>query len=150
MVPSYWTIAMLAIQYSGIMSCSDDEKVTAMKRDARLCVEFGDYCSSCISVFGKCVACLERTKSYCCFNSHLARIINEQGRAQVGKGWGSDTARNPDCSGFSVAQLQSLDFSRMDLSEFYAEITPTILNPGTAASNAAAKVPACYFGNGQC
>ena len=116
LVPSYWTIAMLAIQYSGILSCSDDEKVTAMKRDARLCVEFGDYCSSCISVFGKCVACLERTKSYCCFNSHLARIINEQGRAQVGKGWGSDTARNPDCSGFSVAQLQSLDFSRMDLS----------------------------------
>ena len=150
LVPSYWTIAMLAIQYSGIMSCSDDEKVTAMKRDARLCVEFGDYCSRCISVFGKCVACLERTKSYCCFNSHLARIINEQGRAQVGKTWGSDTARNPDCSGFSVAQLQSLDFSRMDLSEFYAEITPTILNAGTAASNAAARVPACYFGNGQC
>jgi conjugal transfer mating pair stabilization protein TraN len=150
LVPSYWTIAMLAIQYSGIMSCSDEEKVTAMKRDARLCVEFGDYCSSCISVFGKCVACLERTKSYCCFNSHLARIINEQGRAQVGKSWGSDTARNPDCSGFSVAQLQRLDFSRMDLSEFYAEITPTILNAGTAASNAAARVPACYFGNGQC
>ena len=150
LVPSYWTIAMLAIQYSGIMSCSDDEKVTAMKRDARLCVEFGDYCSSCITVFGKCVACLERTKSYCCFNSHLARIINEQGRAQVGKTWGSDTARNPDCSGFSVAQLQSLDFSRMDLSEFYAEITPTILNAGTAASNAAARVPGCYFGNGQC
>ena len=49
-----------------------------------------------------------------------------------------------------MAQLQSLDFSRMDLSEFYAEITPTILNPGTAAGNAAARVPACYFGNGQC
>jgi conjugal transfer mating pair stabilization protein TraN len=150
LVPSYWTIAMLAIQYSGILSCSDEEKVMAMKRDARLCVEFGDYCSSCITVFGKCVACLERTKSYCCFNSHLARIINEQGRAQVGKTWGSDTARNPDCSGFSVAQLSSLDFSRMDLSEFYAEITPTILNAGTAAGNAAGRVPACYFGNGQC
>src|SRR5207247_3286548 len=115
-----------------------------------LCVEFGDYCSRCISVFGKCVTCLERTKSYCCFNSHLARIINEQGRAQVGKTWGSDTARNPDCSGFSVAQLQSLDFSRMDLSELYAEITPTILNPGAAARNAAARVPACYFGKRQC
>jgi conjugal transfer mating pair stabilization protein TraN len=38
----------------------------------------------------------------------------------------------------------------MDLSEFYAEITPTILNAGAAASNAAARVPACYFGNGQC
>src|SRR6202040_4475495 len=71
LVPSYWTIAMLAIQYSGIMSCSDDEKITAMKRDARLCVEFGDYCSSCITVFGRGVACLERTKTLCSFKSHL-------------------------------------------------------------------------------
>lgn len=150
LVPSYWTIVMLAIQYSGIMSCEDQDKITAMKRDARLCVEFGDYCSTCIRVFGRCVSCLERTKSFCCFNSHLARIINEQGRSQVGKTWGSDTARNPDCSGFSVAELQRLDFSRMDLSEFYAEITPTLLNAGAAAGNAAAKVPACYFGQGQC
>src|SRR5438132_7887451 len=92
LVPSYWTIAMLAIQYSGILSCSDEEKITAMKRDARLCVQFGDYCSSCISVFGKCVACLERTKSYCCFNSHLARIINQHARAQAGQGRGRDPA----------------------------------------------------------
>ena len=41
----------------------------------------------------------------CCFNSMLARIVNEQGRAQVGKGWGG--AQSPDCSGFTVAQLQT-------------------------------------------
>ena len=122
LVPSYWTIAMLAIQYSGIMSCSDEEKITAMKRDARLCVEFGDYCSRCINVFGRCVACLERTKSYCCFNSHLARIINEQGRAQVGKTWGSDTARNPDCSGFSVAQLRDLQ-GRLEHQAYHDPLT---------------------------
>ena len=150
LVPSYWTIAMLAIQYSGILTCSDEEKVTAMKRDARLCVEFGDYCSSCITVFGRCVACLARTKSFCCFNSHLARIINEQGRAQVGKTWGSDTARNPDCSGFSVAQLQSLDFSRIDFSEFYAEIAPTLPSASTYVNDASSKIPSCYFGSGKC
>ena len=150
LVPSYWTIAMLAIQYSGIFSCSDEEKTTAMKRDARLCVEFGDYCSSCITVFGRCVACLARTKSFCCFNSHLARIINEQGRAQVGKTWGSDTARNPDCSGFSVAELQSLDFSHIDFSEFYAEIAPTLPSASTYVDNASNKVPSCYFGSGKC
>ena len=150
LVPSYWTIAMLAIQYSGILSCADQEKVTAMKRDARLCVEFGDYCSRCITVFGRCVACLERTKSFCCFNSHLARIINEQGRRQIGKTWGSNTAQNPDCSGFSVAQLQSLDFSRLDLSEFYAEISPTLPNASTYVGNANSKIPSCYFGNGKC
>ena len=150
LVPSYWTLAMLAIQYSGILSCEDQEKVTAMKRDARLCVAFGDYCSRCVRVFGRCVACLERTQSFCCFNSHLARIINEQGRAQVGKGWGGNTAQSPDCSGFSVAQLQMLDFSRLDLSEFYAEITPTLPNAATYAGTANSAIPTCYFGNGKC
>lgn len=150
MVPSYWTIIMLAIQYSGIMSCEDQDKITAMKRDARLCVEFGDYCSRCIRVFGRCVSCLERTKSFCCFHSHLARIINEQGRRQIGRTWGYDTARSPDCSGFSVAELQSLDFSRMDLSEFYAEISPTLPSAATYVDNANNKILSCYFGNGKC
>ena len=59
----------------------------------------------------------------------LARIINEQGRLQVVKGWGS--ARSPDCSGFSIAQLQALDFARMDLTEFYASIVPKL--PDAAA-----------------
>jgi conjugal transfer mating pair stabilization protein TraN len=121
-----------------------------MKRDARLCVAFGDYCSRCITVFGHCVACLERTKSFCCFNSHLARIINEHGRQQIGKTWGTDTAQSPDCSGFTVAQLQSLDFSKMDLSEFYAEISPALPGASTYVNNANSKIPACYFGNGQC
>jgi conjugal transfer mating pair stabilization protein TraN len=150
LVPSYWTIAMLAIQYSGILTCSDEEKVTAMKRDARLCVEFGTYCSSCITVFGRCVACLARTQSFCCFNSQLALIINQQGRQQIGKSWGTDTAQNPDCSGFIVAQLQSLDFSKMDLSAFYAEISPTLPSASTYINNANSKIPSCYFGNGQC
>lgn len=150
LVPSYWTISMLAIQYSGLLSCSDNEQVTAMKRDARLCVDFGDYCSRCVTVFGRCVACLERTQSFCCFNSHLARIINEQGRAQVGKGWGNDTARTPDCSGFTVAQLQGLDLSRIDFSEFYAEIAPTLPDAASFVNNAGGTIPTCYFENGQC
>ena len=104
----------------------------------------------CRCVACRCVACLARTKSFCCFNSHLARIINEQGRGQIGKSWGSNTAQNPDCSGFSVAQLQSLDFSRMDFSEFYAEISPTLPSVGTYVGNAGSKVPSCYFGNGKC
>ncbi len=56
-------------------------------------------------------------------------MINEQGRAQIGKGWGD--AQNPDCSGFTVAQLQSLNFAAMDLREFYASIVPTLPNIAT-------------------
>jgi conjugal transfer mating pair stabilization protein TraN len=86
---------------------------------------------------------IETTESYCCFNSRLARILNEQGRAQLGKGWGG--AQSPDCSGFTLVQLQALDFSRMDLSEFYAEIAPTLPNLGDTQQRAQQKVHS-YFG----
>lgn len=144
-VPGWWTLAILAIQASGILSCPDAEQVTAMKRDASLCVALGEYCSRRLPIIRTCI---ETTQSYCCFNSRLARLINEQGLAQVGRGFGSATS--PSCSGFSVPELQALDFARMDLSEFYAEIAPTAANVGALSGAAAARVPACYFGAGRC
>ena len=139
LAPGPWTIAMLAIQLSGILNCEQAEQVLAMKRDSRLCHSVGSYCSSRTPIVKICV---EKTESYCCFNSRLARILNEQGRAQVGKTWGS--AQSPDCSGFSVAQLQSLDFSRMDLSEFYAEIAPKLPDAGAMRARAQQKVENYY------
>jgi conjugal transfer mating pair stabilization protein TraN len=135
LVPGPWTIAMLAIQLSGILDCEQDEQILAMKRDARLCAGVGSYCSSRIPILR---ICIETTESYCCFNSRLSRIINEQGRAQLGKGWGAP--QSPDCSGFTVTQLQSLDFSRMNLSEFYAEIAPTLPDVGAMRNRAQQKI----------
>jgi conjugal transfer mating pair stabilization protein TraN len=100
----------------------------------------GSYCSSRLPIIR---VCIETTESYCCFNSRLARILNEQGRAQLGRGWGG--AESPDCSGFTVAQLQALDFSRMNLAEFYAEIAPTLPDAGTLRSRAQQKING-YFG----
>ena len=65
------------------------------------------------------------------------------GRGHRGRGWGG--AESPDCSGFTVAQLQSLDFSRMNLAEFYAEIAPTLPDVGTLRSRAQQKING-YFG----
>ncbi len=121
LVPGPWTLAMLAIQLSGLLSCEQAEQILALKRDNALCHSVGSYCSKKIPLIGTCI---ETTHTHCCFNSGLSRLINEQGRSQLGRGWGS--ARGPDCSGFTVTQLQTLDFGRMDLSEFYAEIAPTL------------------------
>lgn len=74
----------------------------------------GTYCSK------KVVTCVERKESYCCYNSPLARILQEQGRPQLGKGWGS--AQHPQCEGFTQDELERLDFDAMDLSEFEALI----------------------------
>jgi conjugal transfer mating pair stabilization protein TraN len=125
LVPGPWTIAMLAIQLSGLLSCDQAEQLLAMKKSNNLCHSVGSYCSSKVPILGTCI---QTTQTYCCFNSRLSRILNEQGRAQLARGWGG--AKSPDCGGFTVAQLQSLDFSRMDLTEFYAEIAPTLPDLG--------------------
>jgi len=139
LAPGPWTIAILAIQLSGILSCDQAEQVLAMKRDTRLCRSVGSYCSSRIPIIK---VCIERTESYCCFNSRLARILNEQGRAQIGRGWGG--AESPDCGGFSLAQFQALDFSRMNLAEFYAEITPTLPDTGAMRARVQQKIESYY------
>jgi conjugal transfer mating pair stabilization protein TraN len=139
LVPGPWSIAIFAIEFSGILNCDQAEQILAMKKDTRLCHSVGSYCSSKIPIIG---VCIEKTESYCCFNSRLARLINEQGRGQVGRGWRG--AETPDCSGFTIAQLQSLDFSRMDLSEFYAEIAPTLPDNAAMRAKVQQKVDSYY------
>ena len=127
-----------------MVDCPKAAQVTAMKKDANLCHSLGDYCSS--RDFFR--SCIERTQTYCCFPSKLGRIINEQGKVQLGQSWGD--AEHPQCGGFTIAELQSLDFSKMDLSEFYADIAPTLPDVGALQGNAMGKKAACYFGAGKC
>lgn len=145
-----WTLVIAVIIYViiSMMSCNEEEARLALKEGAKLCHSIGTYCSSCIKIFGSCVSCIEETTTKCCFNSMIARIVNEQGRVQIGKGWGG--AENPDCSGFTVAQLQTLDFAKMDLSEFYASLVPKSPDLGAIQTNNASRVPTCYFGQGKC
>lgn len=145
-----WSLAITAVMYIAVsmMSCSAGEGKLAMKEGASLCKTIGTWCSACIRVLGKCISCIERTTGKCCFNSRLARMINEQGRAQLGIGWGNP--RNPACAGFTVAQLQRLDFSKMDLTEFYASIVPTLPDAAAIKDAAARRAPTCYLGKGKC
>ena len=71
----------------------------------------GSYCSD--KFFG---LCLENMKVYCVFHSLLGLIIQEQGRAQLGIGFGSP--HNPDCSGLTPTQFQELNFSNFDFTEY--------------------------------
>jgi conjugal transfer mating pair stabilization protein TraN len=146
--PMTLAIAVVIYVIISMMSCSQGEGELAMKEGAGLCHSIGTWCSSCLMLLGSCVSCLEHTTSKCCFNSRLARIVNEQGRVQIGKGWGS--AQGPDCSGFTVAQLQALDVAAMDLSEFYASIVPKSPDLTAIQGSKSTRVPACYFGQGKC
>ncbi|WP_245857934.1 conjugal transfer protein TraN [Sphingomonas ginsenosidimutans] len=93
----------------------DREEVLLHQRDAQgLCHYVGSYCSD--SVFGICVT---KKKAYCCFESKLSRILQEQGRPQINKPWAS--AKKESCKGFTIDEFARLDLSRMDFSEVYAE-----------------------------
>lgn len=100
----------------GWLSCTKDEVALGVKRGSNLCFQTGEKCTK-KTFFG---SCLEKTRSYCCFKSTLARIINTEGRRQLGKGQG--------CDGFTLNELERLDFSQMDFSEFINEIVPTDIN----------------------
>ena len=98
----------------GLDQCSSDEQRLALSRQGGLCHSIGSYCSN-NTLFG----CTSRKETLCCFKSKLARIIHEQGRDQLGLNWGSP--EGPICDGITIEQLQSLDFSQIDFSEFYTD-----------------------------
>lgn len=108
----------IVMQY---LQCNQTEQLLGLRKDQRLCTYVGSWCSS--KFLG---ACITKKEGYCCYNSRLSRIINEQGRSQIGKSYGDP--KNPNCSGFTADELSQLDFSKMNLSEFIAEITPKNLN----------------------
>ena len=112
-----------------LLKCEQSEQITAMRRDQNLCQEIGTYCSNELKLLVAKI-CIEHTTSFCCFNSRLARIINQQARPQIGKGWGD--GQSPNCRGFTMDEFASIDFSRVDLSEFTAEIMANVKMPNVS------------------
>lgn len=102
-----------------LAGCDQEDMETGMLRGSGMCHEVGTYCTA--SILG---ICIQKAKGHCCFNTKLGRIIQEQGRSQLKSfntlGWG--TPKTPYCRGFTPEEFQALDFSKMDLSEYYAEI----------------------------
>jgi conjugal transfer mating pair stabilization protein TraN len=120
-----WTFAaQIAIQIViKLISCEQPEKVLGMKRGNNLCEFVGSWCSKEINyLFG--TACIQHKESYCCFNSKLAKIINKGGKTQLRRDYG--TAQAPNCSGFTANEMERLDFSQMDLAEFYGDLIKTM------------------------
>lgn len=105
--------------------CTDDEKLLSKYRKETndKSVEVGEYCSKYLKL-GFAKICTQKKKTYCVFNSKLARIIHQQGRPQLGIAWGS--AKAPNCRGFTPEEFQKIDFSKLDLSEFYGDLQAKI------------------------
>jgi hypothetical protein len=98
-----------------LAGCSGEETELADWRSKNRCILVGTYCAE--KALGQCI---RKKTSFCCFGTKLSKIIQEQGRFQLGRGWGD--VKNPDCGGLSPEELGRIDLSRVDLSELYADI----------------------------
>ena len=101
----------------GLQKCKPEEKALAIKKEKGLCTQTGNYCAARDPITKSCI---EMKQTYCCFGSKLARIFQEQGRAQLGISWGDQ--KSPDCRGFTIDELQKIDFTKLDLQELYTEL----------------------------
>lgn len=108
----------------GLTDCSPEERTLKKKRTAGLCHYVGTYCAEKIPIIGTCI---KKKSTYCCFGSKLSKAFHEQGRAQIKLGWGE--AKNPICRGFTIEEIQKIDFSKLDLREVYEDLMKTF-KPG--------------------
>ncbi len=95
----------------GLGNCSASERELAEERNAGNTHYLGRYCSK-RTFFG---VCIRRSRAWCVFGSKLGRILQQQGRAQLGVGWS-------DCRGLTVAEIEGIDFDRLDLTEFTEDL----------------------------
>ncbi len=102
----------------GLANCSAEEKELAEERHAGNTHYLGRRCAK--RVFGVCV---KRERVWCLFGSKLGRILHQQARPQLGIGWGH-------CRGFTVAEIERIDFDRVNLTEFTENLEDGAREPG--------------------
>ena len=108
----------------GLANCSQGEIELARERHAGNTHYLGRRCAK--RVFGFCV---RRERVWCVFGSKLGRILHEQARPQLGLGWSS-------CEGFTVEQVERIDFEAVDLSEFTDNLMDGSMEPSVSLPEA--------------
>ena len=109
----------------GLADCSPEEVALAQERNAGNTHYLGRYCSR-RTLFG---ICIRRSRAWCVFGSKLGRILQQQGRAQLGIPWST-------CRGFTVDEIETIDFEGLDLSEFARDLMDGSKEPSVSLPDA--------------
>ena len=107
-----------------LASCSPEEKDLVAQRKLNKCLRIGTYCTD--KVLG---VCTRKKTTYCCYPSKLSKIINVQGKKQLGLSFGN--AEHPECGGLTLDEINRIDFSKLDLTELFSEIFEKFTTPNT-------------------
>jgi conjugal transfer mating pair stabilization protein TraN len=95
-----------------LSQCNEEEISLSEMRENGLCHYVGKYSKDFLGMWKS-----RDEHVYCCFSSKLSKIFQEEARNQLSINWGS--AKNPDCRGLITKEIDSLDFTKLDLSEAY-------------------------------
>jgi hypothetical protein len=90
--------------------CTKDERTLLENRQKNLCTYVGKEEKSTIGVTTVV------KHHWCCFDNIISKVVQEQGRKQLGLTFG--TADAPNCRGLTLDELERIDFQKLDLSEF--------------------------------
>jgi len=104
-----------------IWHCDKRDIELDVQKKLKNCVRIGTYCSQKIPLIG----CVKRKESYCCFNSPLSRIMQQEIRKQpqMGLNWGRP--KSPDCRAISTDMLEKVNWDQVNLDEWIAILHAT-------------------------
>lgn len=108
----------------GLTSCSDEEKTLAQLRGENKCIQVGTYCAEREPITKTCI---RKKTVFCCFGSKFAKLLQEQGKPQLGQNFGRP--ESPNCRGFTADELSKIDFSKLDLSEIVDDVMDKFKTP---------------------
>jgi hypothetical protein len=94
--------------------CTKDEQSLMTLRSKNLCIYVGKENKQKMGV--KTIV----KHHFCCFGNMLEKVVQVEGRKQLGINFGS--GGSPNCRGLTLDEIQKLDFSKMDFSEFINEL----------------------------
>lgn len=122
------SVSKVSVKYGNKYICNLKEKDYEMgvKVVKKHCIDLGRYCDK-----RTLRVCIRYKRSHCCFDGTLARILQEQGKKQLGLGHGS--RKRPNCRAFTPAELERIDWNQIDLTDFYDEVMENFNPPDESA-----------------
>ena len=79
--------------------CSRESNPECLQKSGNKCVQVGTYCVEKEPITKTCI---RKKTVFCCFGSKFAKLLQEQGKPQLGQNFGSP--EHPNCRGFTAEE----------------------------------------------
>lgn len=109
--------------------CSKDETLLAERRARNLCVYVGKEKVKSLGVTTVV------KHHFCCWGNMLDKVVQVQGRKQLGINFGS--GGSPNCRGLTLEEIQRIDWEQVDFTEFIEDFKFKFFGSYKAPSSAA-------------